>query len=169
MKRYAFITGGRNNFPDPFLVEISRRTRTRPQQVAFFEPDVVYCPSFANQVLKSVLEQDRAIFVHRAIVKPALLEYFLKFEGRGTEAEVKEGVAWSLIVVEAAKMVDASNHPGMRSTAQVQAATINVWRVLHKKRLVEEEHLGKHSLGEEVSRSMAELHFAFCRVKACHR
>ena len=126
MRSYAFITGGRSNFPDPFLVEISRRTRTRQQQVAFFEPDVVYCPSFANRVVKSLLEDDH-VFAHWATLNCALVEYLVKFGESGTEEQAKEVAVESVVVAQAAEHVDSHFARQTRKSSQVQDSLLAPW------------------------------------------
>ena len=97
MKQYAFITGGRSDFPDPFMVEMSCRTKTRPRQVAFFEPDVVYCPSVANQVLRSVSGRR----LHRVVFYKALVNLFGDDDGSVTEEDCVKVVVKAIIMEEA--------------------------------------------------------------------
>jgi hypothetical protein len=41
---FAFVVNVKC-LPDPFLVEISRRTKTERKTVEFYKPNVLYCPS----------------------------------------------------------------------------------------------------------------------------
>ena len=67
---YAFIYDT-PNFPNPFLVHISRKTRTDLAMVQCYEPNVIYCPKQMNNILKSIL-YDLDIFKFRSLVKNEL-------------------------------------------------------------------------------------------------
>jgi hypothetical protein len=42
--RHFVLIVNANCFPEPFLVKISRRKKTDPKTVEFYEPNVLYCP-----------------------------------------------------------------------------------------------------------------------------
>jgi hypothetical protein len=155
MKQYAFITGGRSDFPDPFMVEMSRRTKTRPRQVAFFEPDVVYCPSVANQVLRSVSGRR----LHRVAVHKALVKLFGDNDDGSsvTEVDCVEVVVKATILEEAVLFTRGYFKKCTRRSSFVLSKILTGWKQVRQRRMEEERHLPSQTLGEELCRSMTEL------------
>jgi hypothetical protein len=51
--------------PDPFLVDMSRRTKTERKTVEFYEPNVLYCPREMEPILKAILDDGELFKYHR--------------------------------------------------------------------------------------------------------
>jgi hypothetical protein len=59
--------------PNPLLVEISRRMKTLPKDVAFHEPSVYYCPPTMTVTLWSILDNQELFEQHQWLVKAAMV------------------------------------------------------------------------------------------------
>jgi hypothetical protein len=71
-RHFAFIVNV-NCLPDPFLVEISRRTKTERKTVEFYEPNVIYCPREMEPILQAILDDGELFRNHRQVVKQAMV------------------------------------------------------------------------------------------------
>jgi hypothetical protein len=71
-QHFAFIVNV-NCLPDPFLVEISRRTKTERKMVEFYEPNVIYCPREMEPILQAILDDGELFRNHRQVVKQAMV------------------------------------------------------------------------------------------------
>ena len=61
-RSFAFITN-EADYPDPFLIEMSRRTQLRHSSVSYFDPNVLYCSPDMNKILEEI--QDNRFFFSR--------------------------------------------------------------------------------------------------------
>jgi hypothetical protein len=68
----AFIVNV-NCLPDPFLVDISRRTKTERKTVEFYEPNVIYCPREMEPILQAILDDGELFRNHQHVVKQAMV------------------------------------------------------------------------------------------------
>jgi hypothetical protein len=57
---FAFIAD-RHPLPSPYLVHMSRMSKTTKKNLDFFQPDVVYLPQKMNFILKPLLHNDEII------------------------------------------------------------------------------------------------------------
>jgi hypothetical protein len=71
-RHFAFIVNIKR-LPDPFLVELSRRTKTAKRNVEFYEPNVLYCPPEMEPILQALLDDNSLFKHHRHIVKEAMV------------------------------------------------------------------------------------------------
>ena len=71
-RHFAFIVNV-NCLPDPFLVEISRRTKTERKTVEFYEPNVIYYPREMEPILQAILDDGELFRNHRQVFTQAMV------------------------------------------------------------------------------------------------
>jgi hypothetical protein len=71
------------------LLEISRRTKTLPKDVAFSEPGVYYCPPAMTVILWSILDNQELLEQHRWVVKAAMVSVLEEVDGDVLDDEWK--------------------------------------------------------------------------------
>ena len=71
--RYAFVIG-HESFPEPHLIEISRRTSISESTLSYFSPFVKYCSSSTNWVLKIVRKYPEFFKKHFYLINGVLAE-----------------------------------------------------------------------------------------------
>ena len=157
MRRYAFIVG-KPCLPDPFLIEISRRTRATAQQVAYFEPNVLYCPPAASLTVRCIIEDQFIFKKHRVVVKEAVVAVLMR-----------QGMVWKdpvefqeeVVKFFVEEKLKASFHQRMitRQRTVLVDRIMSKWDAVHCRRIGEEQHLGVGLLGENIRRSLGELAF----------
>jgi hypothetical protein len=59
-------------YPDPFLVDMSRRTKLKKMEVGFYEPNVLYCPPEMVPILEAILDEPEFKSL-RKVVKVAMV------------------------------------------------------------------------------------------------
>ncbi len=102
-RSFAFIVN-REGLPNPFLVEISRRTKTLPKDVAFYEPSIYYCPPTMTVILRSILDNQELFEQHRWVVKAAMVSILEEADGDVLDDEWKlQKIAVEAIVVAVAE------------------------------------------------------------------
>ncbi len=69
---FAFIVNV-NCLPDPFLVKISRRTKTEQNTVELYKPNVLYCPREMEFILQIIVDDGELFKNHRHMVKQAMV------------------------------------------------------------------------------------------------
>jgi hypothetical protein len=141
-RKFAFIVN-QVELPNPFLVKISRRTKTLPRHITYYEPCVFYCPSTMTIILNSSL-----LHYHRSVVKQSMVtvlqEADLDIIGSGSQLRT--------IAVEAIVPVEASKTRNKRTRKQ---DLISECRKLRTKRVRDEAYLQATFL-EDVNRSLTE-------------
>ena len=70
---FAFIVD-RHPLPSPYLVHMSRMSKTTKKNLDFFKPNVVYLPQTMNFILKPLLHNNELFNLHRQVLKEAMLE-----------------------------------------------------------------------------------------------
>ena len=70
---FAFIVD-RHPLPSPYLVHLSRMSKTMQKNLAFFQPNVVYLPQTMNFILKPLLHNAELFNLHRKVLKETMLE-----------------------------------------------------------------------------------------------
>ncbi len=68
-QHFAFIVNV-NCLPDPFLVKISRRTKTERKTVEFV---LYYCPREMEPILQAILDDDELFKNHQQVVKQLMV------------------------------------------------------------------------------------------------
>jgi hypothetical protein len=144
-RKFAFIVN-QVELPNPFLVEISRRTKTLPRHVAYYEPCVFYCLPTMTIILKSSL-----LRYHRSVVKQSMVTVLQEADPDiiGSESQLRT------IAVEAIVSVEAWKTRNKRTRKQ---DLISECRKLRAKQVRDEAYLQATFL-EDVNRSLTELKF----------
>ena len=151
---FAFIVNV-GAFPNPFLVEVSRRTRTTGAQVKYYMPNVVYCPCFCNGVLTAVLHCPMIFRNHRKVVKETVLEFVrTNNEDKGDE----ETRLIRAVILAVAELNLEAHFRETRKSSRIKNSFLEVLLDLRQNRLQEEAHLG-YSFTEDLARSLIELKF----------
>jgi hypothetical protein len=151
-RSFAFIVN-REGLPNPFLVEISRRTKTLPKDVAFYEPSVYYCPPTMTVILQSILDNQQLFEQHRWVVKAAMISVLEEADGDVLDDEWKlQKIAVEAIVVAVAEK--QSTDEIARNRRRILLAYCN----LREKRLVDEAYL-QPTFVEDVKGSLNELKY----------
>jgi GTP cyclohydrolase FolE2 len=139
---FTFIVN-REGLPNPFLVEISRRKKTLPKDVAFYAPSVYYCPLTMTVILQSILDNQEVFEQHRWVVKAAMVSVLEEADGDVLDDEWKlQKIAVEAIIVAVAEK---------QSTDEIACN-------LREKRLVDEAYL-RPTFVEDVKRSLNELKY----------
>ena len=170
---YAFILN-RHPFPSPFLVEISRRTKTQRKNVAFYLPDVIFCPQEMKLILEAILYDAGLFKFHRQVVKEAMVAV-LENDKNGTpppnpssletiavEAIIKEEI--SKILNPRADEVGNTRSLVTRRRKHTFQKIISDWRKLRARRVIDESYL-QYTFTEDVKRSKSELSYV-CNADA---
>jgi len=148
------------HLPTPYLVEISRN-KTTINQVAYYEPDVIHCPSSTESVLRAML-QDRWLFsTYGKLIKNVLLRWMLDGGeiSLWSKGEVVGMVIQSIIEEECRKRLGQGNGYTMtRSLSRDTSVIVQDAMKLRKNRMVQEAHLSSNFL-EDCLRSIQELNF----------
>jgi hypothetical protein len=145
-RKFAFIVN-QVELLNPFLVEISRRTKTLPRHVAYYEPCVFYCPPTMTIILKSSL-----LRYHQSVVKQSMVTVLQEADPDiiGSESQLRT------IAVEAiVSAVEASKTRNKRTRKQ---DLISECRKLRAKQVRDEAYL-QATFSEDVNRSLTELKF----------
>jgi hypothetical protein len=70
---FTFI-GDRHPLPSPYLVHMSRMSKTTKKNLDFFKPNVVYLPQLMTFILKPLLHNDELFNLHPKVLKETMLE-----------------------------------------------------------------------------------------------
>ncbi len=164
MAQYAFIMN-QPQFPKRFLVEISRQAKTTKTLVASFDPDVIYCPSFSNQVLRTIIYNQKLFRGYRDVLKKTILE-FLQQEAlmhdtdNIAERQLINTVIQTIIQQEILKQLGPRRNT-RHSAKNIFEASKEV-EELRLKRLREEQHL-QSTFAHDASRTKNEVKFVLSR------
>jgi hypothetical protein len=151
-RSFAFIVN-REGLPNPFLVEISRRTKALPKDLVFYEPSVYYCPPTMTVILQSILDNQELFEQHQWVVKPAMVSVLEEADGDVLDDEWElQKIAVEAIVVAVAEK--QSTDEIARNRKIILLACCN----LQEKRLVDEAYL-RPTFVEDVKRSLNELKY----------
>ena len=157
MRRYAFIVGIKS-LPDPFLVEISRRTKTTAEQVAFFREDVIHCHAAASRTVRCIIEDPYIFCMHRQEAKDAVVTV-LRNEVGGCQdpAAFQEEVI--RLIVEKKIVASFQQKKKTRGLCLQHRQVLFWWTKIHRGRIAAELHLGAPLFGVNLRRSIGELIF----------
>jgi hypothetical protein len=161
MKVYAFITG-QLDLPDPFLCELSRRTKTTRRHLSYYEPNVVYCPSAVDPIVRCILDRSSILYKeYRSQAKLSLLRSIHLFsETSITEDQARETILEDIVTMEIQKRLRWDFYfCRTRQATKYQAVITTQWQLTRQKRLVDEKHLRYRSFSADVDRSLGELSF----------
>jgi hypothetical protein len=161
MKVYAFITG-QITLPDPFLCELSRRTKKTRRHLSYYEPNVVYCPSAVVPIVRCILDRSSILYKqYRAQAKVSLLRSIHLFLAESvTEDQARETILEDIITMEIQERLRSDFYfRRTRQATKFQDYLMTQWQLTRQKRLVGEQHLLSRSFSFEVERSLGELSF----------
>jgi hypothetical protein len=170
-RHFAFIVNV-ECLPDPFLVEISRRTKTERKTVEFYEPNVLYCPREMEPILKAILDDGELFKNHRQVVKktmvstmqstpnPSSLKYIEMQELAMTAIIDSEISKRSLLGLNSTLSLESRTRSAASTTSKIKIK----WKQLWLKRNKEERHLVP-TFAENVKRSLRELNYVIHILK----
>ncbi len=148
-RKFAFIVN-QVDLPNPFLVEISRRTKTLPRYVSYYESCVFYCPPTMTIILKSTKTNRNLLLYHQSVVKQSMVTILQEGDLDIIESESQ----LQTIAVEAIVSVEAL----MTRNKKTKQNLISECRKLRAKRVRDEAYL-QASFLEDVHRSLTELKY----------
>ena len=166
-QHFAFIVNVKC-LPDPFLVEISRRTKTERKTVEFYEPNVLYCPREMEPILKAILDDGELFKNHRQVVKQMMVSTIQSTPNPSSlkYSEMQELAVTAIIDSEISKQTLLGLHSTLslesrtRWAASSESKIKMKWKQLWLKRNNEETHLVP-TFAENVKRSLRELNYVF--------
>jgi hypothetical protein len=171
-RHFAFIENV-NCLPDPFLVEMSRRTKTKRKTVEFYEPNVLYCPREMEPILQAILDDGELFKNHRQVVKKAMVATIKSSVNSSNllYSELQELAVNAIIDSEISKHTlllglhsSLSPESRTRSAASSASKIKTKWKQLWRKRHNEESHLVP-TFAENVKRSLRELNYVIHILK----
>jgi hypothetical protein len=167
-RHFAFIVNV-NCLPDPFLVEISRRTKTERKTVEFYEPNVIYCPREMEPILQAILDDGELFRNHRQVVKQAMVSSIKSTSDPSNfkYSEMQELAVTAIIdseILKHQKLLTLSLESRTRSVASRTSKIKTKWKEVWLKRNNEESHLVP-TFAENVKRSLRELSYVIDIMK----
>ena len=109
-QKFTFIVN-QVDLPNPFLVKISRQTKTMPRHVSYYEPCVFYCPLTMTIILTSTKTNTSILHFYRGVVKQSMVSVLQEGDHdiMGSKSQLR------MIAVEAILSVEASKTPKKRT------------------------------------------------------
>jgi hypothetical protein len=163
---FAFIVN-RHPFPNPYLVHMSRMSKTRKETLDYFEPNVIYTPRSMDFILKSLLHNEELFNFHRQVVKESMLEAITSNDKNVLESST---ILQTLAVESVAKqetsrvLFGTVRAPLTRHNEHKFNRIMSKWRELRMKRLSDEHYLSNTFISD-VKRSKIELKFIMKQEK----
>lgn len=151
-------------FPELFLVKISRCRMTTRRQLQFYEPNVPYCPGLVNSILEAVLKRKALCRPYSKIIKEAILALIKEEEGTIiTEGEAVQFVIESIIEFEVFRLLLADERD-TRGKSKCRKKIRDTALAMRKKRMSDEHHL-PCSFVDDLLRTKNELLYAVLNCK----
>jgi hypothetical protein len=163
---FAFIVN-RHPFPNPYLVHMSRMSKTRKETLDYFEPNVIYTPRSMDFILKPLLHNEELFNFHRQVVKESMLEAITSNDKNVLESST---ILQTLAVESVAKqetsrvLFGTVRAPLTRHNEHKFNRIMSKWRELRMKRLSDEHYLSNTFISD-VKRSKIELKFIMKQEK----
>ena len=160
---FAFIVD-RHPLPSPYLVHMSRMSKTTKKNLEFFEPNVVYLPETMNFILQPLLHNNKLFNLHRKVLKKNMLEVITS---NNDEALDSSDLLQTLGVESVAKQEISrvfDRLPLTRCNEHKFNKIMSNWRALRMKRLRNEHYLSCTFISD-VQRSKIELKFVIKQLK----
>jgi hypothetical protein len=160
---FAFIVN-RHPLPSPYLVHMSRMSKTTKKNLDFFKPNVMYLPRTMNFILKPLLHNDELFNLHRQVLKETMLEVITS---NNNEALSSSDVLQTLGVESVAKQEISRVLHTVSLTRRNEHKFNQImsnWRKLQMKRLRNEHYLPCTFIAD-VQRSKIELKFVIKQLK----
>jgi hypothetical protein len=160
---FAFIID-RHPLPSPYLVHMSRMSRTTKKNLDFFKPNVIYLPRTMNFILKPLLHNDELFNLHRQVLKETMLEVMTSNndEALSSSAVLQTLGAESVAKQEISRVLDTV--PFTRRNERQFNKIMSNWRKVRMKRLRNEHYLPSTFIAD-VQRSKIELKFVIKQLK----
>ena len=160
---FAFIVD-RHPLPSPYLVHMSRMSKTTKKNLDFFKLNVMYLPRTMNFILKPLLHNDELFNLHHQVLKEAMLEVMTSnnYEALNSSAILQTLGVESVAKQEISRVLDAV--PLTRHNEHKFNKIMSKWRQLRMKRLRNEHHLPSTFIAD-VQRSKIELKFIIKQLK----
>jgi hypothetical protein len=160
---FAFIVD-RHPLPSPYLVHMSRMSKTTKKNLDFFKPNVIYLPRTMNFILKPLLHNDELFNLHRQVLKEAMLEVMTSnnYEALNSNAILQTLGVESVAKQEISRVLDAV--PLTRHNEHKFNKIMSNWRELRMNRLRNEHYLPSTFIAD-VQRSKIELTFIIKQLK----
>jgi hypothetical protein len=164
-RHFAFIVNVKC-LPDPFLVEMSRRTKTERKTVEFYEPNVLYCPKEMEPILQAILDDGELFRNHRQVVKQVMVATINRTPNPSSLLfhELQELAVTAIIDSELSKKAFLGLHSTLSLESRTRSAASRTtkiktkWKQVWLKRHYEESHLVL-TFAENVKRSLRELNY----------
>jgi hypothetical protein len=167
---FAFIVN-RHPFPNPYLVHMSRMSKTRKETLDYFKPNVIYTPRSMDFILKPLLHNEELFNFHRQVLKESMLEAITRNDEDvlGSSTNLQTLAVESVAKQEISRVLfgageSASRSPLTRRNEYKFNKIMSNWRVLRMKRLRDEHYLS-NTLITDVKRSKIELKFIMKQEK----
>jgi hypothetical protein len=163
---FAFIVN-RHPFPNPYLVHMSRMSKTRKETLDYFKPNVIYTPRSMDFILKPLLHNEELFNFHRQVVKESMLEAITSNDKNVLESST---ILQTLAVESVAKqetsrvLFGTGRVPLTRHNEHKFNRIMSKWRELRMKRLSDEHYLSNTFI-TDVKRSKIELKFIMKQEK----
>lgn len=156
-REYAFVTD-HPSFPNPFLVEISRRKCFSRRNLAYYEPNVTYCPKVITDVMKVLLEKKIVFRRYRVQLKKAMLDWIVSKNTRDISKASASDLVIRFIINFEVSHAFASIRVTRRHAHDIDAIKETIIS-LRQMRLCSEAHLNQ-SFSEDIDRTLGEIKFA---------
>jgi hypothetical protein len=160
---FAFIVN-RDPLPSPYLVHMSRMSKTTKKNLDFFQPDVVYLPETMNSILKLLLHNNELFNLHCKVLKETMLEVITSNndEALGSSDLLQTLGVKSVAKQEISRVFDRL--PLTRCNKHKFNQIMSNWRALQMKRLRNKHYLPCTFISD-VQRFKIELKFIIKQLK----
>lgn len=129
--------------------------------MAYYEPNVTYCPQVIGGVIKVLLEKKLVFRRYRQFLKKDLLDWIVSSNSADISAQSASDVMiCSIISFEITERFSRGTSFTTRQQSSLRGTLKETILALRKRRLKAESHL-QQSFGEDVDRTIGEIHFAF--------
>jgi hypothetical protein len=159
---FAFIVN-RHPFTHPYLVHMSRMSKTRKETLDYFRPNVIYTPRSMDFILKPLLHDEELFNFHRQVLKESMLEAITSNDKDvlGSSTILQTLAVESVVKQETSRVLfgtgeSTSRPPLTRRNEHKFNKIMSKWRELRMKRLSDEHYLS-NTLISDVKRSKIEL------------
>ncbi len=145
---FAFIVN-RHPFTHPYLVHMSRMSKTRKETLDCFKPNVIYTPRSMDFILKPLLHDEELFNFHRQVLKESMLEAITSNDKDvlGSSTILQTLAVESVVKQEMSRVLfgagesTSSRPPLTRRDEHKFNKIMSNWRELQMKRLSDEHHL----------------------------
>jgi hypothetical protein len=158
-RSYCLITKG-EHLRTPFLAELSRRTGVGENQVAYYQPNVLYLPYGAVSVIQSLFCRQKYFRSYAVVIKKAFVECMESPSSTAPCLSSKEMAFSTAIAAVLEKELHVWMACGQATRSKMMARRKVFERTieLRRMRLKEESHLAL-SFVEDCDRAIGELRF----------